>query len=199
VDSQGKEIKELTTPAEITLRLPDEFQPGGAKAGTYAAGGFIEWWSYDETIAAWIREDADPTTPALDDALIVLIDGFLYAKAKVKHFTFWNVDRPVTEHACICVKVVDGSGNPFVNAEVMASGVTYNGNSKTAITGADGKACVTMKRTTDTNKPEKVKITARSGSVVFEYNVTDSSEHLLSTFGIPQEAQSTEKPELVWN
>lgn len=191
VDSNGKEIKELTKPAEITIRLPEEFQKNGANAGMYVPGdsekGTIEWWSYNETTGTWIREDADPDTEGIQNALVVEQDGILYAKGKVTHFTWWNADRPVNEHACLCVGVVDENNNPMSGVEVYARGVSYIGNSNSVLTNAQGKACVTVKRSTAA--AERVKMIAKLGSAEFIYDVTSASEGNVETNDITTPAQ----------
>lgn len=181
-DANGNEITELTEPATLTVRLPDAFQTGGEQAGTYSAGDTIPWWSYDETSASWVREDANPSTPdVVDDALIVDIGGELYAQAMVTHFTWWNVDAPINQHACICVTVVDKDGNPMPNVEVVARGVTYNGTSRPALTNRSGFACVTVKRSQTGGSPEIVEIFVRHGSLEFPYAVTDAGEGVVGT------------------
>ena len=170
-DSGGTELTQLNEPATVTVRLPDSLQ------SQYSAGGTIPWWSYDENSATWVREDADPATPAiLDDAQLIDLngDGVLYAQARVTHFTWWNVDKPITEHACVCVNVVDGAGSPLVGAQLVAEGISYNGSSRPAPTDASGRGCVTIKRSTAT-ETERVKLYVETGNVKFYYDVTDGS------------------------
>jgi hypothetical protein len=179
----GAEIQNVafSEPATLTLRLPDEFQTGGAKAGTYVAGdavkGFIEWWSYDETTGAWLEEDADANpTNGVTKAEVIDDAGVLYARGKVTHFSWWNADRPVNEHACLCATVEDQNSVPLPGVEIVADGVSYNGTSYPALTGADGKACVNVKRSSSAASPETVKIKARAGNLDFVYDVTDAAE-----------------------
>ena len=177
-DANGDDVTSFDPPATITMRLPDEFQAGGAKAGTYAAGDTVPWWSYNETNGTWIREDADPTTDEIDDSVIIDINGILYSRGKVTHLSWWNTDMPIDTQACICVYVTDacdGTGNPVAGIEVKASGVSYNGVT-TAMTDENGKACVIVKRSASADNRETVKVTAQTGSVGFVYNVTDASE-----------------------
>jgi len=169
-DADDNEITQVTEPVTVTMRLPDSLQTA------YSAGDTIEWWSYDEVNAVWIREDADPATPeTLDNALIIDQGGVLYAQAKVTHFTWWNVDQPMDQHACLCAKAVDENNLPLVGVQMIAEGVTYNGRSRPTSTGADGKGCVTVKRSSET-VTEKIRLFVEFGSIQFPYNVTEATE-----------------------
>ena len=171
-DASGTELTQLNEPATVTVRLPDALQ------SQYAAGNKIPWWSYDETTATWVREDADPATAGVvDDAQVIDLNGngVLYAQAKVTHFTWWNVDQPITQHACLCANVQGGDDAPMVGSQLIAEGVSYNGMSRPARTDATGKACVTIKRST-ANVAERIKLYIESGGVRFYYDVTDASE-----------------------
>ena len=169
-DENGEEITEVGEAVTVTLRLPDSLQTA------YAAGDTIEWWSYDEVTASWVREDADPATDqVIDDAQVIDQGGVLYAQAKVMHFTWWNVDRPINEHACLCATVVDQNDLPLSGAQLIAEGISYNGRSSPANSGADGKACVTVKRSNNSIVDE-VRLFVESGNVQFLYDVTSAAE-----------------------
>ncbi|MCF6209710.1 MAG: hypothetical protein L3J88_01580 [Gammaproteobacteria bacterium] len=170
-DANGTELTQLSEPATVTVRLPDTLQ------SQYSTGDTVPWWSYDETTATWVREDAEPATPQMDDAQVIdpNNDGVLYARAKVTHFSWWNVDVPMDEHACLCVTVQDENNAPAAGSLLIAEGVTYNGRSSPARTDMNGRACVTVKRST-TAVAERVKLYAESGSVKFIYDVTSALE-----------------------
>ncbi|MCF6257647.1 MAG: hypothetical protein L3J98_03360 [Gammaproteobacteria bacterium] len=168
-DANGTELTQLNEPATVTVRLPDALQ------GQYSVGDTIPWWSYDENTATWVREDAKPATTVRDDAEVIDLNGMLYAQAEVTHFSWWNVDVPMDEHACLCVTVQDENGEPSVGSQLIAEGVSYNGMSRPARTGTNGRACVTVKRST-ASITERVKLYIESGGVRFHYDVTDGSE-----------------------
>ena len=170
-DANGTELTQLNEPATVIVRLPDALQD------QYSVGDTIPWWSYDEITATWVRQDAKPATTELDDAEVVDLnnDGVLYTRAEVTHFSWWNVDQPMNEHACLCVVVQDGNGAPVVGSQLVAEGVSYNGVSRPARTGEDGQACVTVKRSMD-SVTERVKLYIESGGVKFYYDVTNASE-----------------------
>ncbi len=174
LDADGNEITQLDAPATVRLRLPDDLQ------SQYSAGDTIPWWSYDEENATWVREDADPSTPEIDDATVVVgDDDDLYVVAQVTHFTWWNADKPIDEHACLCLTVTDGDGNPLVGVQVIAEGVTYNGRSTPRATDAQGYVCLTVKRSTNT-QTEQVKIFVEQGGVRFYYR-DDSGSDIIDT------------------
>lgn len=171
----GREISLLNKPATVTLRLPESLQ------GAYTPGERIPWWSYNEEMGIWVREDAEPATAVVDDAEIISQSGLLYARAKASHFSWWNVDKPVNEHACLCAEVVDQDDNPLKNIGIVANGVTYNAGSSVQYTRADGKVCMTVKRTVDIDNPAKVELHAEFGSLKYFYKVTDPDEGIINT------------------
>ena len=176
----GQDLSELSEPAAVTLRLPPIYQIGGEKAAEFSQGDTIAWWSYNETMGTWLREDADPSTEILDDAMIEVIEGVLYAKAKITHFSWWNVDRPIEEHACVSVKVVDDLDNPLANRQVFAEGISFQ-FTDTALTNSQGIANLTVKRTLDSENPETFKLYTKLGTADVTYQVTNANEGMLSS------------------
>ncbi len=175
-DANGAEITQLAQPATVKLRLPTPYQ------AQYQAGDTIPWWSYDEVNGVWVREDADPATTQIDDVQIIVgADSQLYGVAKVTHFSWWNIDKPITENGCMCVETADDDGNPVPWVNVYARGNSYRGNSNTDLSNANGRACVTVKRTKDSNQPETVDMVADVGGTLFHYDVTDSLEGDVTT------------------
>lgn len=173
-DDQGNEYTELDSnkPATLRIRVPDSLQL------EYSENDEIEWWSYDENKGVWIQEDADPTTPDIMDNAVVIEDPNtgLYFEAKVAHFTWWNADRPLSQHACLCVSVVDEDQNPLPEVFVVAEGVTYNGRSMSSMTDTDGIGCVNVKKSIAGEVPESVKVWVELGDLDFVYTVTDPNE-----------------------
>jgi hypothetical protein len=134
-------------PVQVELPIPLELQ------ADYAVGDPIDWWSFDEDIGSWVMEgQAD----VFDNA------GTLWTQADVTHFSWWNVDRPVDQHGCICVDVFDAAGTPMVGAQVVASGETYSGTSSPVLTDANGRACVTIKNSI--NSAEQINLFVQAGT-----------------------------------
>jgi hypothetical protein len=128
----GGEIHAVDPAAPIVVEMP---VPAALQGGV-AAGGTIPWWSFDESTGFWMREG---TAEVFDDA------GTLWVRAEATHLSWWNCDRPIDEHACVCIDVVDGAGDPIEGAQVGARGVTYQGGSSPVQTDAAGRGCVTVK------------------------------------------------------
>ncbi|MBK8011496.1 MAG: carboxypeptidase regulatory-like domain-containing protein [Deltaproteobacteria bacterium] len=92
----------------------------------------IPLWSFDESTGKWEEEGT----------LTGCADGL--CEGTIGHLSWWNADQ-VMETTClnVCVKDVDGAPAPGVSVE--ARGSDYSGNSS-AYTGADGCACLEIKR-----------------------------------------------------
>lgn len=174
-DKSSNDLTLLDQPAKVTLRLPPIYQTMGLRSDAFHEGDTIAWWSYNEENGVWLREDADVSTSEIDDAVVSVVDGVLFASAQVTHFSWWNLDRPLMEQSCIDVTVVDGLGDPLPDLEIFANGETYNAQTS-GITDATGKVKITVKRSEDSNAPEGFKIIAKKGSVIFEYDLKNSLE-----------------------
>lgn len=174
-DSNGDEISELAAPIDVTVKLPDVFQTGGPRSTDYLPGDTIPWWSLDEETGIWVREDADLSTPdIMDDAELIDQNGVLFAQAQIGHLSSWNVDKPITTHSCIGVRVLE-NGEPLVDQPVFARGVSYSSLSREAYTNDAGIAYVNVKRSTS-QKTETVEVFAKYGGLLIPYEVTDANE-----------------------
>ncbi len=183
VDSQGTEITEFSTPAEILLRLPDDFQSGGTRADTFVPGdpekGWIPWWTYDEVNSSWYRDDANPEELGIQDAQVLDIGGALYSRARLTHLTPFNVDVPIPT-SCLEVQVVDPDGNTLPGITVRARGTTYSMvDSKT--TDDNGLVQLLVKRSDPLPPPERAVVTAYYGSLRYPYDVVDEAEGRVDT------------------
>ncbi|WP_020586170.1 carboxypeptidase regulatory-like domain-containing protein [Desulfobacter curvatus] len=113
VDANGVAVKALDGTAEICMKLPD-----GIDADVDET---IPLWHYDPDQGLWIEEGSGTVSE---------IDGELWICGSVEHFTWWNYDRPVTDHACFKFQILDlSSGNPISYSSVYAEGVNYDGTS----------------------------------------------------------------------
>jgi len=172
-DAAGNDLSQLSQPVDVSLRLPPIYQTGGRDAGKYVANDTIAWWSYNEQQGTWLREDAQPATAAIDDALITEKDGVLFANAAVTHFSWWNVDQPLVDQTCSTVQVLDGNNQPMPYMSVIAQGITYENTYYTS-TDAQGYATVVAKQSD--SRQEKFKLFAQQVHTRFDYQVTDASE-----------------------
>ena len=145
----------------VRMKIPENLQARYRqeyKTGTR----IIPWWSYDEQEGLWVREG---------DATLIDVDGVLYAEGTATHFSWWNVDWPISTHAKLCGKVIDGDGNPLKGVSVVAEGVDYQGNSSDS-TNQDGEYEIQVKRLS------QVKLHASYGEIVSPsrlINVEDTS------------------------
>lgn len=157
-DEEGREITRIDpeNPATVVLRLPDIFQPGGERQGEVKPGDTIPLWYYDQKEGTWLRQDADPSTPEVDDAVIFEENGFLFGSGKTTHTSAINIDRflrtVVREEekdplACIYVTVLSKGGTPLGGVRVTAQGVNY-GFSDGRSTDSNGHACIRVPRST---------------------------------------------------
>ncbi|MFQ6027515.1 MAG: hypothetical protein ACE5Q6_08490 [Dehalococcoidia bacterium] len=141
----GEEISDIDpqNPATVVLRLPDVFQIGGDSQGRINVGDTVPLWVYDSEVGSWLPQDADPTTPEMDDAVIIEENGFLMAKGKTSHTSAINADYPIRteeQDPYLVVTVTDGKGNPMSGVQVRIGVVgTYSGFR--ANTDAKGQVC----------------------------------------------------------
>ena len=102
-------------------------------------GDSIPAWWFDLDAGVWREEgvglvQASQTNP-----------GQLSWVAELHHFTWWNADAPWDDRSCVKVLVQNG-GVPVVNVPVSAVGTSYTGTSLPVYTGADGRACIDIKK-----------------------------------------------------
>ena len=154
VDQNGDPITDLAAPAEVCMK---------AGAGL-AAGDTIPLWYYDDEAGLWIEEGQG----TVEDR-----DGILMICGEVNHFSWWNYDQPINTHSCFKYHFIDGDTGDSLREEFnwYAEGVTYNGSSPERLCDRDGDDPVTpapgdgdidsltVKRTTDINAPEQIRVT----------------------------------------
>ncbi len=154
VDQNGSPIHELGGTAEVCM-----------KAGaSLAAGDTIPLWYYDDEAGLWIEEGQG----TVEDR-----DGILMICGEVTHFSWWNYDQPINTHSCFKYHFIDSDTGGSLREEFdwFAEGVTYNGTSPERLCDRDGNDpatpapgetnidSLTVKRTTDTNAPEQIRVT----------------------------------------
>ncbi|MEW5802183.1 MAG: carboxypeptidase regulatory-like domain-containing protein [bacterium] len=145
---------DLEDGVKIRFRLPDALQQMYRQS--YNRGErSIPWYAYDPNDSTWDLSE--------QQAELILIDEVVYAVATATHFSWWNVDWPVTTHGCIHGRVYDRlHENGLAGVQIRAEGVDYQGQSF-AMTDPNGDYVVTVKKNALT------RITAQLG----EYEVQD--------------------------
>jgi hypothetical protein len=146
----GELLTDLDGLATIELRLPD------AQQGAFQAGDRVPWWFFDEETGLW-QQDGEAE-------IFVGPDGALWARATARHFTWWNVDQPVSDHTCFKARFVRNSdGTVLTGLEAFAEGVTYSGTSPARVSGydtADGvRSCFTTKRSSVATETVRLSVT----------------------------------------
>ncbi|WP_152555672.1 thrombospondin type 3 repeat-containing protein [Methylomarinum vadi] len=164
-DQDGNPIHELGGNAEVCMKAT----PG------LAVGDTIPLWWYDEAAGLWKEEG---------QGVVADRNGQLMICGNVTHFTWWNYDQPVTTHSCFKFDFIDESTGDrlYANLDWQAEGVTYNGLSPERACNTDTNDPVppapgtidslTVKRTTDVNNPEQIRVFAEIGGGKF-YLVRD--------------------------
>lgn len=102
-------------------------------------GQTIPLWFFDEKKGKWKEEGTGTVGVSTTDPTRLAVFG------QVKHFTWWNVDNPISTQTCLTGFVYDQNGNPVAGAYVYANGVDYFGVSY-GVTDATGRYCVNVRR-----------------------------------------------------
>ncbi|WPB72982.1 kelch repeat-containing protein [Archangium violaceum] len=122
-----------------------EFVLPEALAREFHVGDRVPAWWFDLEAGQWREEGEGIIQRSTSQA-----DRLAWV-VTVKHFTWWNCDKPWTDKSCVSVLVVDEKGAPVKGAVVRAEGVSYSGASTGVSTGADGRACIEIKRDSTAN------------------------------------------------
>lgn len=122
--SSGAQYHQLASPAALQLVIPDSLQ------ARYNPGDTIPLWFYDASTGLWRREG---------DATVALHgDGKKWAEASVTHFSWWNVDHPIAEHACLKFKPVDAAtAQTLSSLTYYLDGIGYVGRSQGVLGAGD--------------------------------------------------------------
>ncbi|WP_169800629.1 DNRLRE domain-containing protein [Archangium gephyra] len=152
---------QLAPGAKATLEL---LLPSSASSRLSPGDAIPAWW-LDTARGLWVREGTGTVQHSS------LHPGRLSWVVEVSHFTWWNCDAPLSDRSCVDVLVRYPSGLPAPGAQVGATGISYTGSSRTVYTGADGRACVEIKR----GATARV-FAGLSGETLGEATVTGSAE-----------------------
>ena len=196
-DANGKRLAATQpgSPARIRMRMPRD--TWGAVIDTAPGTDRIDvpMYYFNEDTGQWERgttEAGDDLSGWLerDNGTIIAeaqlaavragtFTGDIFAASDVTHFSYWNVDWPVSTHACITGTVVDGQGNPVAGATINVQGLTYTGTASPQTTDDDGKFCVDVMRSETagedvnnngvTGETQKVLIAGTSGGKLYKF------------------------------
>lgn len=101
-------------------------------------GDTIGLWFFDSESGLWFEEEVGLVGESSFDPARLSVVG------TVSHFSWWNCDQPIQTFSCIQGVVRDADGNPVPNAQVIASGVDYNGASYRT-TDENGEYCLNVR------------------------------------------------------
>lgn len=150
LERNGEAVTTLDTPADLRMRIPQEtwklimdLHPGNDRIE-------IPLYAFDEAKGEWLRQgegfletSAGGVIPEAKLAEIragTFTEG-VTACGKVSHFSYWNVDWPISTKQCVTGVILGDDDKPAEGATVTISGVTYTGISEPVTVGADGRFC----------------------------------------------------------
>ncbi|MBI2896443.1 MAG: carboxypeptidase regulatory-like domain-containing protein [Deltaproteobacteria bacterium] len=189
-DSSGESVHQLDEPATLRMRMPRD--TWGVVVDIRPDTDRIEvpLYAFDEDLGTWVRDGdgylEDDRGEILDeDVLPSIRDGSfqrsVVACGAVSHFSYWNVDWPVSAHACISGTILDDTGLPAEGAVVSVSGSTYNGTSAPVTVGPDGRFCVDVMRSEGADDVDQDGIPGETHRVlvrvVYQGEIYDGGEH----------------------
>lgn len=187
-DSQGRAVRAVSAsnPATVRMKIPRDTWGVLKDLDTSTVDVIdVPMYYFDEETGEWVREGSgyleDGEGNTITAAQLATITstpatftGTVYAVSEATHFSYWNVDYPVDTHACISGIITDADGAPVAGASVSIAGLSYTGNSATAITDATGRFCADVMRNEAvgedldgdgmTGEIQEFSLTVRSGS-----------------------------------
>ncbi|MBI2060910.1 MAG: carboxypeptidase regulatory-like domain-containing protein [Nitrospirae bacterium] len=125
-DSAGNEIHELNSPAKVRMKItPGTLNP--ATNAPFKIGDTVPMWYIDPDAGTWVPEIDEKGEQTVGTVLGA--DTGLQAEFMAKHFTWWNLDQPISTRHCLRGRVIDPCNLPVTNVSVCANGVSFQGAS----------------------------------------------------------------------
>jgi hypothetical protein len=153
-NADDEPVSRLDAPAVLRMKVPrttwhlfTDAHPGNGRID-------VPLYSFDELSGQWVAEGEgsleDVTgAPIAEDKLPSVRDGsyvgVVITRAEVTHFSYWNVDWPVTTHGCLSFQAQTADGSPATGTVADIKGLTYSGTNF-ATAGSDGKGCADVLR-----------------------------------------------------
>lgn len=150
----GQPVKDLPAPATLRMQIPREtwsiitdIMPGNDRID-------VPLYAFDEVAGTWVRDGAavleNDQRGLISEASLGAIrsgafSGNVIARGEVQHFSYWNIDWPISAHGCISGTLLDDAGQPARGASVIVRGLSYVGSSTTS-TDNDGHFCADVLR-----------------------------------------------------
>jgi hypothetical protein len=160
-DENGNEIDQLQDPVDLEMRVPRD--TWSVMRDIQSGNGQIDvpLYSFGENDGEWKRDGGailvDGEGSTIDESQLEAIksgnyNGAIHATGEVQHFSYWNVDWPVSSHGAIKGRIVGPNGSPAPGATVIPRGITYNGSSTPQQVGPNGTFCFEVMRSEGPNE-----------------------------------------------
>ncbi|MBW1871362.1 MAG: hypothetical protein JRJ19_04815 [Deltaproteobacteria bacterium] len=141
--------------ATITMKVPRDTWPVIIDMVPGDDRVSVPMYYFDETTGEWVVSGMgwlqDGNQQLISETQLLEVkdgsfSGSLIAVAEVTHFSYWNVDWPVEDNACIGGLVVDSNSDPVVGATGTVRGINFTGSSPPFNTDDQGKFCLDLMR-----------------------------------------------------
>jgi hypothetical protein len=141
--------------ATITMKVPRETWPVIIDMVPGDDRVSVPMYYFDETTGEWVvsgmgwLQDGNQLLISETQLLDVKdgsFSGSLVAVAEVTHFSYWNVDWPVEDNACIGGMVIDANSDPVIGATGRVRGINFTGSSPPFNTDDQGQFCLDLMR-----------------------------------------------------
>ncbi len=114
VSSEGEELR-LMEGSSVELTYPVDKSLSTSEVKSMKA------YSFDESSQKWVYES---------DVRVLKKGGKQYFTLKMGHFSYWNIDAPITEHTCLEGKLeIEGTAKPLP-VTLLAEGLDYRGTTR---------------------------------------------------------------------
>jgi hypothetical protein len=160
-DPSGKALDTLSSPALLHIEIaPDNWgvisdvKPGDDRIQ-------VPLYAFVESSGVWEKQGegylVDASGAKIAEGVLTSVHGGTYAgkifaQGEVSHFSYWNIDWPISTRGCVTGKVVDSTGAPVEGAAVHVGGATYTSRFDPVITDKGGVFCVEVMRSEGTTE-----------------------------------------------
>jgi len=148
-DGDGNEVDRLDRDVELRLHIPRDTWPVIVHLAPGNGRIDLPLYAFDEVQGDWVRHPKDgwledATGAVLPESALPAVRsgtfaGALVVAGPVDHFSYWNLDWPIDEITCVGGRLTGPDGKPVAGALVTASGVTYVGTARPAVTDEAGR------------------------------------------------------------
>ncbi len=160
-DQDDRPMTKLNGDADICMKIPEGLQA--------SPGENIPLWWFNPDDGLWHEEGY---------GTVEIREERLWMCGKVNHFTWWNYDRPISEHSCFKFSVIHESGKSVPSFGWKAPGITYSGvsaqrpckcgpNDPAPCPDKEEISSLTVKKSVNPEKPEQIRVYNKIGGVPY--------------------------------